>query len=291
MSEFIIATASTCDIDREWLDTHDVPVISYTFEIDGTVYTDDCREETRRTFWSLMREGKTPNTSQINSYVYFEFFKELLSEGKPVIFADMDRAISNSYSNSLAAADLVRREMPDAELVVLDTRCITMGLSLLVKNMVAMKEAGASFEEVTAWARENGPKTAHRFMVDDLQWLRRGGRLSNAEAVVGSLLSIKPLICLDEEGRLVAYEKVRGRKKAVRTLLESAAEEIGTGSGLQVIVGHSDIPEEGEEWKQMVTEQFPDAKSVELMELGPVIGAHVGPGFLSIVYIADQRKA
>ncbi|MCR4950771.1 MAG: DegV family protein [Solobacterium sp.] len=291
MHDFILATASTCDIERDWLDSHDIPFISYTFEIDGNVYSDDCREETRRLFYNAMAEGKTPKTSQITTYSYYEFFKGLLAEKKPVVFADMDRAISNSYANSQAAAESIREKYPDAELYIIDTRCITMGLSLLIHKLAALRDEGKSAKEVFEWGEENGRKIAHRFLVDDLQWLRKGGRLSNASAIVGSLLSIKPLIYLNEEGSLVAYEKAHGKKKAVRELLASAAKDAGDGKGMDFIVGHSNIPGEGEEWKKLVCEQFPEAASVSLMELGPVIGSHVGPGFLSIVYFTSERKA
>lgn len=290
MEKYLIATSSTCDIEREWLDAHHVPVISYSFEIDGKVYKDDCREETRRKFYSSMREGKLPNTSQINSYAYYEFFKDLIEDGDAVIFVDMDRAISNSYANSLAAAEMIREEFPEAELHIMDTSCITMGLAFLIRKLVGLKESGAAKQEVIDWCDQNAKKIAHRFMVDDLQWLRKGGRLSNASAIVGSLLSIKPLIYLPEDGTLVAYEKVRGRKKALRTLLESVIRDVGEAEDMEFIVGHSDTPEEGEAWRETVKEQFPRAKSVELMELGPTIGSHIGPGFISIVYLAKERR-
>ena len=135
MGNYVIATSSTCDIEREWLDAHHVPVISYSFEIDGQIYKDDCREATRRRFYSTMREGKLPNTSQINSYAYYEFFKDLIEDGEAVVFVDMDRAISNSYANSLAAADMIRDEYPDAQLYIMDTSCITMGLAFLIKKL------------------------------------------------------------------------------------------------------------------------------------------------------------
>ena len=127
-------------------------------------------------------------------------------------------------------------------------------------------------------------------MIDDLQWLRRGGRLSNASAIVGSLLSIKPLIYLNDDGMLVAYDKIRGRKKAIAALLESTKKDLGDGAGKDIIVGHSDDPEVGEKWKRLVEEQYPNANSVTLMELGPTIACHVGPGFLSIVYLCDHRN-
>jgi DegV family protein with EDD domain len=212
----------------------------------------------------------------------------MIEDGDAVVFVDMDRAISNSYANSLAAADMIREEFPDAKLFIMDTSCITMGLAFLIKKLVAMKENGASMEEVIDWCNANCRKIAHRFMVDDLQWLRRGGRLSNASAIVGSLLSIKPLIYLPEDGKLVAYEKVRGRKKAISRLLESTEKDIGDTTGKQIILSHSDCEEDGLKWLQTVQERYPAAE-VTLQELGPVIGSHIGPGFLSIVYLADKR--
>ena len=290
MRDFIIATASTCDIDRDWLDDHEIPVISYTFTVDGKIYIDDCRDATRRAIYQAMREGKQPNTSQITTYSYYEFFKKLLSEGKPVVFVDMDKSISASYNNSIHAKEMIEEEMPEAKLVILDTRSITMGLAFLLKHMIAYADQGKSFDEVVAWANTNAVKISHRFMIDDLQWLRRGGRLSNASAIVGSLLSIKPLIYLNDDGLLVAYDKVRGRKKAIASLLESTKKDLGDGAGKDIIVGHSDDPEEGEKWKQLVEEQYPNANSVTLMELGPTIACLVGPGFLSIVYLCDHRN-
>lgn len=288
MRDFIIATASTCDLDKKWLDEHDVPMIPYTFEVEGTVYTDDCRPETKRTIFRLMREGKLPNTSQITTYSYYEFFRHLISEGKPVIFADMDKAISSSHFNYERAADQIREEYPNAELHILDTRCITIGLGILLKNMVRLADEGKSCSEVLAWAEENKMRISHRFLIEDLQWLSRGGRLSNASALVGTLLAIKPLIYVNDEGKLVSFDKVRGRKKAMRTLLDSTAADLKNPAGKNIVVCHSDCAEDGEKLKNMVMERYPEAASVTVQELGPVIGCHVGPDFLAIAYISDS---
>lgn len=287
MDDYIIATASTCDLDQEWLRSHAIPVISYTFTVDDTIYTDDGRDETKRSLYAAMRAGKLPNTSQINTYHYYEFFKELLSRNKPVMFLDMDKLISASYVNSQQARAMILEESPSVQLEIIDTSCITMGLALLLKTVVRRKESGIGFAENVAWANEQGKHVAHRFLVDDLHWLSRGGRLSNSSALIGSILSIKPLIYLNEEGRLVAYTKVRGKKKATRELLASAQKD--TILGNEIIVGHSDCQEEGLKWQESVQEVYPD-KQVTLMELGPTIASHVGPGFLSIVYFTDSRK-
>jgi DegV family protein with EDD domain len=290
MKDYIIATASTCDLDHQWLSDHDIPFISYTFEVDGEIYVDNCDEETTHIIYQKMREGKMPNTSQITAYAYYEFFKDLLKEGKPVIFVDMDKAISNSYNNSLTGKEMVLEKIPDAELYILDTRCITTGLGFLVKHMARLRDEGKTCQEVIEWANENALKIAHRFVVDDLQWLRKGGRLSNSSAIVGTLLAIKPLIYIPDDGTLVAYEKVHGKKKAVHELLESAAKEIDADQPCEIVLSHADCPEDGEKWKAMVQERFPKA-DVTLQELGPTIGCHIGPGFLSIVYFAEKRQA
>ena len=290
MNDFILATSSTCDLDRSWLEEHHIPFISYTYEFEGKVFEDDCTEFSRRVFYGKMKEGKLPSTSQVSVFRYMEFFKLLLREGKPVLYLEMDRAISGSFNNAVLAAIEIREDDSDAILWVVNTGCITMGMALLIKEAYKLKESGASFEEVRDFAREYGKKTAHRFLVDDLQWLRRGGRLSNASAFIGTLLSIKPVIYLPEDGSLVAYTKLRGKLKAMSQLISDSQKDIGEGEGKKIIVGFSDNKEEGEKWKERVKEAFPKASSVELMELGPVIGCHVGPGFLSIVYFAEERR-
>ncbi len=288
MREFIVATASTVDIDREWLEEHDVPVISYTFEVNGKVYIDDCRAETRHTIYSAMRQGNQPKTSQITAYSYYEFFKGLIEKNKNVLFLDMDKELSASYFNSLNAAEQIKEEYPDSNLYILDTRCVTLGLTLLLYRVVELADQGKSLEEVVDWANQNKFRIAHRFLVDDLEWLRRGGRLSNASAIIGSLLSIKPLIYIDDVGKLIAFAKVRGKKKAIKELLASTEKDMGDATGKDIVLGHSDSPEEGEIWKKMVQEKYPTARSITLMEVGPVIGSHIGPGFLGITYYSDS---
>lgn len=290
MEDFMIATASTCDLDRSWLDEHDIKMISYTFEINGTVYTDDCTKESRETLFKAMRNDQLPNTSQINYYAYYEFFMSLLQTGKPVIFADMTKAISGSYFNSVRAAEQIREEHPEYQLYIVDTRCVTFGLGMLIKGMAAEKEAGKSYEEVIQYAENTKLHIVHRFMIDQLKWLQRGGRLSNASTIVGSLLSIKPLIYIPDDGSLVAYAKVRGRKKAIRSLVDAIEKDIGDPSGKTLIVGHSDCQKDAEELAEKIKEKYPTLGNIEIIELGPVIGCHVGPDFLATVYYTEGKR-
>lgn len=289
MEDFIIATASTCDIDADWLQQNNIPMISYTFEVNEKVYIDDCKAETKHALFHEMREGHQPKTSQITAYAYYEFFKECLEKSNNVLFLDMDKALSSSYFNSQRAYEDIQDEYPNNNLVIIDTRCVTMGLTLLLKHAVELKNAGKSMQEVQAWIEDNKMRVSHRFLVDDLEWLRRGGRLSNASAMIGSLLSIKPLIYIDDAGKLVAFSKVRGKKKAIKELLASVEHDLKQENATEFIIGHSDDPEEANKLAELVTEKYPNT-SITIQELGPVIGCHVGPGFLAIVYFSDQQN-
>lgn len=290
MEDFIIATVSTCDADSKWLEEKQIPMISYTFQVNDKVYIDDCKAETKHALFQEMREGHQPNTSQITAYAYYEFFKELLEKNNNVIFLDMDKALSSSFFNSQRAYEDIKDEFPDNNLVIVDTRCVTFGLTLLLKKVIELKEQGKSMQEVLDWIESNKMKISHRFLVDDLDWLRRGGRLSNASAMVGSLLSIKPLIYIDDEGKLISFDKVRGKRKAIKELLASIDHDLSDASGKDFIVGHSDDLEEAEKLVELIKEKYPTLHSIEIQELGPVIGCHVGPGFLAVVYISEKNS-
>ena len=212
MSDYIIATSSTSDLPRDWLDRHGVPFISYSYTIGRDVYADDCREESRAAVYAGMRNGDLLKTSMINEFVYQEFFEELMERGEDVIFLDMSQKMSVSYENAQRAAAAVRERYPNRRLYVMDTLCISGGLGLLVENMVRRREEGMDYDGVIAWGEENKLKIAHRFTVDDLNYLKAGGRVSNASALVGSILSIKPVLYVPDRGTLDVAKKVRGRK-------------------------------------------------------------------------------
>lgn len=289
MRKFILATASTIDADRSWLDKRNIPMISYSFELNEQVHIDDCMENTKRTLYSEMRKGNQPRTSQITVFTYYEFFKSLIEKDNNVLFMDMDRALSSSYFNSLKAAEQIKEDYPQSNLYILDTRCVTAGLAMLVAMSADLADEGKSMEEVIAWAEENKMKIRHRFVVDDLEWLKRGGRLSNSSAFIGSLLAIKPIIHVDNEGKLVAYAKVRGRKKALRTLLEDSQKDILDPSATDVIIAHADCIDDAKAFAEAVREKYPAIRSVNIMELGPVIGCHVGPGLIAMIYMASAK--
>ena len=293
MSDFIIATSSTCDLPRTWLDEHNVPFISYSFTINDQPAVDDCREESRAQIYAGMRKGDILKTSQINEPAYEDFFRKLLSEGKDVLFLDMSEKMSVSFVNCKAAAEIIRTEFPDRQLYVMDTRCISGGLGMLVIHCVELMENGRSFDEVVSWAEENKLKIAHRFTVDDLNYLKRGGRVSNASALVGTMLSIKPVLYVPDGGTLDVVKKCIGRKKALHAILDGVMHDLSKTetAGRDMLILNADCLPEAEFIRDEVRKAYPDFGEIRISSLGVVIGAHCGPGLLTVFYFCSGRTA
>lgn len=292
MNDYIIATSSTSDLTRDYLDGHGIPFVSYTYTIGDKLYEDDCREDSRQKVYEGMRAGDRLKTSMINEFVYYDFFKSLLDSGKDVIYLDMSQKMSVSYVNANKAADMVRPEYPQQRLYVMDTLCISGGLGLLVENMVRRKEAGMGFDEVIAWGEDNKLKIAHRFTVDDLNYLTEGGRVSNAAALVGSLLSVKPVLYVPDRGTLDVAQKVRGRKKALAAIIDGIKhdlEQVDT-TGLEMHILQADCMADAEFVRDEVKKAFPNMGEISITSLGVVIGAHCGPGLLTVFYLCNGRQ-
>ena len=292
MTDYIIATSSTSDLPRTWLEAHGVPFISYTYTIGETVFEDDCREESRQKVYEGMRNGDFLKTAMINEFEYEEFFRSLMQEGRNVIFLDMSREMSSSYVNAGLAAKSIREEFPDQTLYIMDTLCISGGLGLLVEQMVLRKEQGMGFEEVIAWGEENKLKIAHRFTVDDLNYLKAGGRVSNASALVGSLLNIKPVLYVPDKGTLDVVKKARGRKAALKSILDGVIHDLSESGaeGREIHILQADCREDAEKIRDGIKAAFPGVGNITITSLGVVIGAHCGPGLLTVFYLCSGRR-
>ena len=292
MTDYLIATSSTSDLPRTYLDAHRIPFIPYTYTVGDKLCEDDCREESRAAVYKGMRAGDRLKTSMINEFVYYDFFKELLETGRDVIFLDMSREMSTSFVNASKAADRIRAEYPDRHLYIMDTCCISGGLGTLVDNMVTRMEAGASYEEVIAWGEANKLKIAHRFTVDDLNYLKAGGRVSNASALVGSLLSIKPVLYVPDRGTLDVVKKARGRKAALRSILDGVLHDLSKidATGTVVHILHADCQVDAEYIRDGIRSACPEVGEITITSLGVVIGAHCGPGLLTVFYLCRGRS-
>ena len=292
MRDYLIATSSTSDLPRTYLDEHQIPFISYTFTIGDRLCEDDCREESRQAIYEGMRKGDRLKTSMINEFNYYDFFKSLLDSGKDVIFLDMSQKMSVSFANAAKAADMIRPEYPEQRLYVMDTLCISGGLGLLVDRMVRLKEDGKSFDEVVAWGEENKLKIAHRFTVDDLNYLKAGGRVSNSAALVGSMLNIKPVLYVPDGGTLDVAKKVRGRKAALNTILSGVLHDLSLidPTGLEFHILQADCRGDAEWVRDEIKKAYPQVGRITITSLGVVIGAHCGPGLLTVFYLCSGRR-
>ena len=239
-----------------------------------------------------MRKGDFLKTAMINEFEYEEFFRSLMQEGRNVIFLDMSREMSSSFVNAGLAAEIIREEFPEQTLYIMDTLCISGGLGLLVEQMVLRKEQGMGFEEVIAWGEENKLKIAHRFTVDDLNYLKAGGRVSNASALVGSLLNIKPVLYVPDKGTLDVVKKARGRKAALKSILDGVIHDLSESGaeGREIHILQADCREDAEKIRDGIKAAFPGVGNITITSLGVVIGAHCGPGLLTVFYLCGGRR-
>lgn len=291
MKDFILATSSTADLDIAFLKQHNIPFISYTFTIDQNEYIDDATAQMKDFLYSQMRSGKIAKTSQITMYQYSVFFRELLKEGKDILYLDMSAAFSASIANALAAIEEINAESSGAQIYFVDSFCASVNLGMLIKKLVVMKESGATIKELIDWANLHKSEYIARLMVEDLKWLRLGGRLSNAQAFAATLFSIKPLIYLSRDGRLLAYSKARGRKRCLHELLVSMEEDLLKENPEGIYIIHGDCLLDAQNLAEDLCSLYPFIKKEQIFfaELGPVIASHVGPDLLGVVYRGKTR--
>ncbi|MCD8361631.1 MAG: DegV family protein [Lachnospiraceae bacterium] len=286
MSDYVITTDSGADLPREYLEEHQLKIASLTCLMDGESYNDE-HPISDKDFYAKIRGGSMPTTSQVSPEQARELFEPFLKEGKDVLHLAFDSGISGSYQSEEAAAKELREEYPERKLIVIDTLCASMGQGLLVHKALQMKEAGASLEEVVSWCEDNKMGMATYVVVDDLNHLYRGGRVSRSSAVLGSVVGIKPIIRIDEKGELEVCGKIRGRRKAIQHIIDQIMERIRDDEKI-VSISHGDCLEDAEAMKKILMEQY-GIEEVLISFVGPVIGSHTGPGVLVLSAMSKSR--
>ncbi|MGE5633573.1 MAG: DegV family protein [Caulobacteraceae bacterium] len=280
---------SCTDLPLEYIEQNDVPVVNFVCNFKGEEHKDDFGKTLGyKEFYEEVRKGEMPSTSQVNVYVYSEMFKKFAGEGKSIIYMGFSSALSGSLNNAKLARDLVLEEVTDADITIIDSKSASLGYGLLAYYANEMLEKGASKDEIISWLETNKLKMNHWFTVDDLGHLKRGGRVSGTAAFVGTLLDIKPVLHVDDEGRLIPVTKVKGRRKSIKTLFEMLQENI-VNPGEQVLaISHADCPEDAKSLEEMIRKQY-NVKNVIINNIGPVIGSHTGPGALALFFMGDKR--
>jgi DegV family protein with EDD domain len=285
----IIITDSCSDLPLEYVRKRDLPILSFTFNYMGEDRKDDLGQTLSYTdFYNGIREGHMSTTSQVNSHTYVDFFRPYVELGKPIIYMCFSSALSGSYNNAVMARQMLLEEYPEASISIIDTLSASMGQGLLVHLALELRDQGFGYKEIIEWIENNKRRLAHWFTVDDLEHLRRGGRLSGAAAFIGSILSIKPILHVDSEGRLVPVSKVKGRKKSLKSLLEKMQETAVNPEQQTIFISHGDAPEDANYLADMVRDQL-SVKNILINHIGPVIGSHSGPGTVALFFFATQR--
>lgn len=287
MREFVITTDSTVDLPKEYMDEKGVPVLSLSYVIDGVTY-DDMKGLPHKEFFDLIRKGSMPTTSQINPEQAREVFELLLKEGKDILHIGFSSGLSGSYNSSRIAAEELAEEYPAAKIYTVDSLCASLGQGLLLKKAVALKEAGKTIDEIYRWVEENKLHVCHHVTVDDLNHLHRGGRVSKATAVLGSMVKIKPIIYVSDLGKLEVVGKERGRRKSLNKIVDMMAERLGDWENDEILITHGDCLSDAQYVADLVREKAPGAE-VLIHGIGSVIGSHTGPGVIAVFFMGNKR--
>ena len=291
--KFILSCCSTVDLPYAYMKQRGVPVLFYTYVVDGVEYDDDMGRDPAALprFYQFIREGKLPQTSQINVAAYTDFFEELLQKGD-VLHIAFTSGQSGSVHNAFQAAEELRKKYPNRRLEVIDSLCSSSGYGLLVDSAADLRDAGKSLEEVVQWVLDNRNKVHHQFFSSDMTQFRRTGRVSGAAAMVATVLNICPIMRLDSKGAIKAYDKVRGKKKAVETTVAAMVQHAQDGLAYheKCFICHSQCPDDAQMLITAIEKRFPQLKGmIRLCDIGTIIGSHAGPGTVAVFFMGDER--
>ena len=289
MEDFKIITDTTADLPESYIRENELGIMVVPYIMDGIPQGEERKMEVKE-FYDRMRGGMMPTTSQINPETAKEYLNGFLEESRQLLVLSFSSGLSGTCGNVSLAAREIMEERPDCRIVVADTLCASLGEGLLVHKAVQLKKAGKSLDETAQWVEAHKENLVHVFTVDDLFHLHRGGRVSKATAIVGTLAVIKPLLHVDEQGHLTAVGKVRGRKKSLQSLVDMMEKQVGTWHDKNdcIFISHGDCAEDADYVKQLVEERF-GRKDFLINEIGPTIGTHSGPGTVALFFMGDVR--
>jgi len=287
MNEYVIITDSSCDLPLDKAQELGVRVVPLEVNLEdvGTKMNDeiDIKE-----FYEFLRSKKSAKTSAVNMDRFSESFESYLKEGKDVLYIGFSSGLSATFMSGKNAAEELCEKYPERKVIAVDSLCASLGQGLLVYHAVCKKNAGEAIEDVAKFVEDNKLNLCHWFTVDDLFFLKRGGRVSGATAVLGTMLSIKPVMHVDNEGHLINVQKARGRNAAITALFDKMKETAIEPEKQVVFISHGDCYDDAKKLADMIEAEF-GIKEILISEVGPVIGAHSGPGTLALFFLGTQR--
>ncbi len=287
MKDYIITVNSTVDLPKEWLTERGVPVVPLSYTIDGETYQ-DMNGLSAKEFFKKLRAGKMAVTSQVNPDDAKEALRPFLEEGKDILHLGFSSALSGTLNSMRIAAEELKEEYPNQNIIVIDTLCACMGEGLLLYYALKRKAGGCSMEETAKWVEENKLHVCHNVTIDDLNHLQRGGRISKTVAVLGGMVKIKPMIHIDDKGALQVIGKERGRKKSLNNIVDKAVAQSKGWENDIIMITHGDCREDAEYVAKLVREKM-GIDNILINNIGTVIGSHTGPGVAAVFCMGEKR--
>lgn len=289
MRQYRLITDSTADLTASYLEERNIGVVCLSYLINGVETRDELKVESHRKFYAAMRENAVPITAQVTSDQFIEYFQPELEKGYDIVYVAFSSGLSGTCQGAQVAAKELKERFPERKIFVCDTLAASMGEGLIVHEAANLRDSGYSAEALYQWLEENKMNMKHWFTVKDLSYLFRGGRCSATSAFVGTLMDIKPVLDVNNEGKLIPRDRVKGRKRSIKAMMEHMREEIVNPDGQTVAISHGDCIEDAEFLASLIREEF-KIKDIIINYVGSVIGAHSGPGTLALFFWGNPRK-
>ncbi|MFI3201661.1 MAG: DegV family protein [Eubacteriales bacterium] len=289
MNNFKITTDSNADLPKKYVEEHGIGVVYLTCLFEGKSYgEEEVLDPTY--FYEKMRTGSMPTTSQVNPEEARIFFEEILGETKNILHISFSAELSGTYNSVRMAAGELMEERGDCNIIVIDSKSVSLGVGFLIHQAVLLRKEGKSCREAAAWVHGNYSNVCNVFTVDDLNHLQRGGRVSKASAIVGTIAGIKPLLKVDDSGKLVPYDKIRGRKKSLNALVDYMKEQIADHmkENQMVFISHGDAYEDAQYVADLIKEELGITEFL-IDSIGATVGAHSGPGTVALFFYGASR--
>lgn len=294
MADYVLSCCSTADLSDEYFKKRNIPYVCFHFELGGIDYLDDCgKSVTPEEMFKRMDAGEDTKTSQVSVGEYSAHFEQFLKEGKDILHLTLSTGISGTYNAACIAANELKEKYPDRKLYIVDSLAASSGFGLLVDKLADMRDAGIGIDELHAWAEDNKLRLHHWFFSTDLTYYIRGGRVSKVAGFFGTALNICPLLNVDFQGRLIPREKIHGKKKVIKRIVEKMEEfaEDGTNYSGKCFISQSACMDDAREVADLIEANFPKLSGkVEIFPIGATIGSHTGPGTVALFFWGKKRE-
>ena len=293
MSEYILSSESTIDLDPEFVEELNISIINANYELNGETYLDDFGQSLdMKKFYDNMRDGASPTTSRINTNEYIDYFRPILEEGKDIIHLCLSSGMSSQFDSLQMAFEQLKEEFPDRKMYAVDSVMASAGFGMLTSKLAQLKKEGMDIDSLYNWAEDNKRHIISYTSNENLEYVARGGRISKTAASIGGMLHISPLIEVDNTGHMIVTSKIRTRKKLLKTIVDKM--EVNAIDGLeyndQIYISHGDNIEMVEEIIELIKERFKNLDhEIKVSNIGPTIGSHIGPGAISVFYWGKER--